>query len=78
MAGPHPREDTMVVTLVALRVELKVWRLLRTGNPSMWGWGQVPVWGLEPSQLLPPLCSASTREAPCEALHAERHGQTRS
>lgn len=65
MAGPHPREDSLVVTLVALRVEFKVWRLLRTGNPSMWGWGQVPVWELELSQLLPPLCTASTWEAPC-------------
>lgn len=46
MAGPHPREDTVVVTLVALRMEFKVWRLLGTGNPSMWGWGHVPVWRL--------------------------------
>lgn len=76
MTGPHCREDTMLVTLAALRVEFKVWSLLRTGNLSVWGWGHVPVWGLEPSQLLPPLLTASTWEAPCEALLAERHEQT--
>lgn len=75
ITGPHCREDTVVVTLAALRVEFKVWMLLRTGNLSMWGWGHVPVWGLEPSQLLPPLCTASTWEAACGALMLKDMGK---
>lgn len=43
----------MVMTMVALRMGFKDWRLLRTGSPSLWGWGQVPGWRLEPPQLLP-------------------------
>lgn len=63
------------MTLAALRVEAAE----ELGIPP-WVLGQMPVWGLEPSWLLPlcfhcaPLGSASSWEAPCEALHAERHG----
>lgn len=43
----------MVVTVVALMMDLEDWRLPRAGNPSLWGWGQAPRWRLEPPPLLP-------------------------